>query len=175
MASAVAWNPFQNEPLKVPEDYEWLKELTKSAGGDNQRRRVSQDDLAPFNRLVDGWLLAIALGARHHSEPANYEAPTHRFEYGSRLAGNEHAIDFLHQVALAELLRTVQNPEEAEKAAYVVIDEPARVIAICNHLAARGMPELRELVDSAAQFPLYGLLRGLAKELEPTSPGDPSE
>lgn len=165
MAAVVGWNPFQNEPLRVPEDYEWLKTLTKAAGGDSDRQRASQDDLAPFNRLVDGWLVAIALGARYRDEAREYEPPGHRFEYGSRLAGDEHAIYFLHNVALAELLRQATTPEEHEQCAYRVIEEPSAVIATCNDLAARGMTYLRDIVESATIAPLAELLRGLTDEL----------
>lgn len=167
MATVVGWNPFQNEPLRVPEDYEWLKGLTKAAGGDSDRQRQAQDELAPFNRLVDGWLLSIALGARHRDEGRPYDPPSHRFEYGSRLAGDEHAINFLHHIALAELLRDAQTPEEQELAAYTVIDDPSKVIAICNEMAARGMPYLQDMVEEATIAPLAELLRGLTGTLEP--------
>jgi hypothetical protein len=160
------WNPFQNEPLRLPEYYEWLKALTKAAGGDSERGRQSNDKRAPFNRLVDGWLVAIALGARFRDEGDSFEPASHRFEYGARLAGDEHAINFLHHVALAELLRSAKTPEEREEAAYRVIEAPSQVIAICNDLAARGMPHLREIIDGATLPPLPELLRGLGGLLE---------
>jgi len=161
----VGWNPFQNEALRVPEQYEWLKALTKAAGGDSDRQRPSADEIAPFNRLVDGWLVAIALGARYRDEPGAFDPPSHRFEYGARLAGDERAINFLHHAALAELLREASTPDEQEKCAYRVIEEPSTVIAMCNDLAARGMPRLRAMVDSATIAPLAELLRGFTTEL----------
>lgn len=166
--AVVGWNPFQNEPLRVPEDYEWLKELTKTAGGDSDRQRLSQDEIAPFNRLVDAWLVAIALGSRFRDEPGTYEPPSHRFEYGARLAGDERAIHFLHHAALAELLREAVTPEDQEACAYRVIEEPSTVIAHCNELAARGIPHLRAVVDGATIAPLAELLRGFTSELADT-------
>jgi len=166
MSTVVGWNPFQNEPLKVPDDYEWLKSLTKSAGGDSDKGGLPSDHLAPFNRLVDAWLLAIALGARHRDGTRVYEAPNHRFEYGMRLAGDVNAINFLHHVALAELLRGADGGEAEEQAAYTVIEDPSKVIAICNDLAARGMPILRDMIDGAGSLPpLAELIRSLATEV----------
>lgn len=166
MAATVSWNPFQNEPLRLPADYEWLKDLTKAGGGDAERKRLAQDELAPFNRMVDAWLLCIALGARHRDDPIVFDPPAHRFEYGSRLAHEENAINFLHHVALAELLRNAKTDEEQEAAAYTVIDEPSQVVAICNDLAARGMPLLREMVESATIPVLAELIRGMSSELK---------
>lgn len=164
MASHSGWNPFQNEPLKFPEDYSWLKNASKTGGGDNDESKQKGPQLAPFNRMVDGWLIAIALGVRARDDDRRYEPPVHRFETGSRLAGNTNAIIFLHHVALAELLIEAKTAEERETAAYSIIDEPANVIAICNDLAARGMPILRAMIEEATIEPLAEILRSIAPQ-----------
>jgi len=166
MAVTPGWNPFQAQNLLLPEDYEWMKELTKTAGGDSGAKRGDDDVVAPFNRLVDGWLLSIALGIRSGDEVHAYEPPAHKFETGARLASDEHAIRFLHHAALAEMLKTAKDHESQEEAAYKVIEEPAKVIAICNDLAARGVPILRQMVNEATLPTLPALTRALSGELK---------
>lgn len=168
MVQVGGWNPFQREELKVPQDYEWLKELTKAGGGDSERRRVSADspaDLAPFNRMVDGWLLAVALGARFRSDPEPFAPAEHRFEYGSILHSDAAVIHFLHHVALAEMLETSEFENRREEAAYEVVENPSRVIALCNSLAARGFPHLRQMTETGSLPPLANLLRALNDEV----------
>lgn len=155
------WNPFQNEPLKLPEDYEWLKALTRVAGGDAERQRQAESEIVPFNRMVDAWLLAISLGARARDEQLPYQPATHRFEYGARLHGDSDAIHFLHHVALSELLRSGSYATQPEEAAYEIVENPARVVEICNDYAARGMPILREMTEDGTLGPLPALLRAL--------------
>jgi len=163
---APAWNPFQNEELKLPVDDGWLKKLTKAGGGDSEAKEQDETEVAPFNRMVDGWLLAVALGWRFRDEEfAAYPPADHKFHTGAVLHGNTEVIQFLHHVALAELLRGGEFEAHEEDAAYEVIENPARVIRICNELAARGMPHLREMIEDGQLSTTANLVRSLTAEL----------
>ena len=132
-------NPFQSQQFHVPEArHDFLRSLSAQQGGDDPGRVAGAD--IPFPRMVDAWLLAVALGKAE-------DAYTRTGPDGVQLQAvtalnvlNSHpgAVAFLMHVAVAH-----------EGDAYVVRN-PASVVKIADGYAVSGFESIFEMIGAGS-------------------------
>lgn len=150
------FNPFANVDLRVPtHQHQTMRELSKSMGGDDPGN-VAVDRM-PFDRMVDVWLLSVAIGAARgikvSTGPGGVEVV--KFVTGQVLQRDPDVIAFLMNLAVADS----ENP-------YIVSDARA-MIEIAEKYAAAGIDELADLSKAGASGPTINLLRELTVNYGP--------
>ena len=136
---AAMLNPFQSQQFHVPSArHDFLRSLSAQQGGDDPGRVAGAD--IPFPRMVDAWLLAVAIGrgdenfTRVGAGGVELKAVTAL----GVLNNNPAAVAFLMHVAVAH-----------EGDAYVIQD-PAKVIHIADGYAVSGFESLAEMIGGGA-------------------------
>jgi hypothetical protein len=132
-------NPFQSQQFHVPQArHDFLRSLSAQQGGDDPGRVAGSD--IPFPRMVDAWLLAVAIGradgafTRVGAGGVELKAVTAL----NVLNSHQGAVAFLMHVAVAH-----------EGDAYVVQD-PGKVVQIADGYAVSGFESIHEMIGSGS-------------------------
>ena len=146
------YNPFQSLELHIPEVHRGAVDrysLTQPTGG----RRPSPDD-SPFPRVVDIWFLAVCLGAaRGRGSPLE---DGHKFNTGDILTRDPGRVELLELIAIS----ASGDPD--------IISTPAECMRLINGLAAAGLPEVLQMLESGNSKPIWNLTDSLLDRLERT-------
>jgi len=139
-------NPFQSQQFHVPAArHDLVRMLSAQQGGDDPGRVAGAD--IPFPRMVDAWLLAVAMGRADRSftrvGPGGIELKV--VTALNVLNSNPGAVSFLMHTAVAHEgdAYAVQDPAK-------VIADPAKVIAIADGYAVSGFESLAEMISTGA-------------------------
>lgn len=143
-------NPFQSQQFHVPlARHDFLRSLSAQQGGDDPGRVAGAD--IPFPRMVDAWLLAVAMGREDgiftRVGPGGVELKA--VTALGVLNNNPAAVAFLMHVAVAH-----------EGDAYVV-QSPARVVQIADGYAVSGFESLAEMIGGSTGSRVLNLSRAL--------------
>ena len=137
-------NPFQALDVVVPSDCH--EEVSRYS----QRESGSVPDRNPFPRMVDVWFLALCLAARRNLKPVELAGrDTRKVVEGSILSSDPWRVNLLTLVAIA-------YAEDIE-----IANEPRRMMAMANGLAAAGFPFVFEMVKDGDQDPIWNLSDGI--------------
>lgn len=145
-------NPFQSQQFHVPAArHDFLRSLSAQQGGDDPGRIAGAD--IPFPRMVDAWLLAVALG---RSDGVFTKIGPDGIELKAVTAlnvlnSNPAAVAFLMHVAVAH-----------EGDAYAA-EDPSRVIQIADSYAVSGFESLAEMIGGSTGSRVLNLSRSLGK------------
>lgn len=148
-----AWfNPFMNQDVYVSKAFhQTLQDLSRKGSGDGEGSGVSG---APFKRMVDGWLLAVAIGASMDiAAPEISEVESVKVIAGSVLQKDIGAIEFLMSLAIAE----TGDP--------YVVDDPRKMMKIAQGFAELGFPRLIEMAKQGHLGATENLARALVQDL----------
>jgi hypothetical protein len=155
MALNKDYNPFAKEDINIPKAYvEDLRRYSTTLDVDNPEK--GSPDEMPFNRYIDFWCLAVALGVaagKSGFSPIS-SGQKHRFITGSILQNDIQRIEYLMLVAISH-----------SGDAYIV-SRPKDMMAIAEAYAAGGIGILLELLKEGHQPALLNLTRGLISRLE---------
>lgn len=143
------YNPFANQDIFAgPALHGALSRYSKSQGADDASSISS--GTAPFKRMIDGWLLAAAIGAGDDGPLQELdERRSTRFITGSVLQGNLGAIEFLMTLAIS----VSGDP--------YVVDDPKRIIRIAQQCAERGYPRLEDWMNDGFLSATENLARSI--------------
>jgi len=146
------YNPFANQDIFASRAFhEVLKELS-TQGGDGEHAGISG---APFKRMVDGWLMAVALGAKMDLPPLDLaSSDSVKFITGSVLQKDLGAIEFLMSIAVAQ-----------SGNAFIVEDSKG-MMKIAQGFGELGFSELKEMATSGFLGATSNLARSLVKKLD---------
>jgi len=149
------FNPFQSQDIYVNKAYhEQIKEFSLKGSGEGEHEGISGQ---PFKRMIDAWLLAVALGSiTGLPAPDLTGVAVTKFITGSVLQRDLDAICFLMSIAVS-----------ATNDAYIV-DNPSKMIKIASGFAELGFPILIELSRAGQLGATENLARGLVKSLTPS-------
>lgn len=133
-------NPFDSielvAPIEQDADYERYCQTASRASIDQ----------SPFPRKVDLWFAGLSLAARMQLKPVDLsERKLHKFNDGSVLDSDSWRVQALMLVAIA-----VEGNVE-------IVDDPHRMIAIANGLAAAGVPHIVEMLRDGDLEPIWNL------------------
>lgn len=151
---AYVTNPFQNLELKIPEFHREEVDRfcqTQPGGG----ARPSPDD-SPFERQIDIWFLAVCVGARKGRRTKIKDKDAHRFMTGEILSRDPYRIELLELLAISH----ANDPW--------ILERPSEIIELANELAATGLPEVIDMLQSGNAKPIWNLTDSII-ELLPTS------
>jgi len=147
------YNPFGNLDLHIPAAFrDDVRRYTTSQGGEGD----TSEESAPFERYVDLWAVAVAVGAEEHAYVSGGER--HRFIQGSVLQGDLVRIELLQLIAIAH----TEDP-------YVVSDA-RKVIEIANAYAAGGLPIVLDWLDGGVQTPMVSVTKRIIRFLSEKTP-----
>jgi hypothetical protein len=146
------FNPFQSQEIFINRAYhEQIKELSIKGSGEGEHEGVSGQ---PFRRMVDAWLLAVALGAVSGlPAPDVSESTMVKVITGAVFQKDLDAICFLMSVAVS----ATNDP--------YVVEDPRKMIRIASGFAELGFPQLLELTRAGQLGITENLARGLVKSL----------
>jgi hypothetical protein len=146
------FNPFSNAEVRIVEtEVETLRRLSRSQGADDPGKRTLED--VPFERYVDVWLAAMALGVANDAHTPVENLERKRFIWGNVF---QHDLDSIELLFLVAIART-GDP-------YVVGDVRA-VLDIAEGYATGGLPILVEMTNSGNLSPVRNLARSLRGSL----------
>lgn len=148
------FNPFANQAIHVPNAYHQDLRNYSSTFSAEEDRSASHEEI-PFDRYIDFWLLAAALGASENHYMPIEPRDKKRFIDGSVLQRDLPAIEFLLLLAISH-----------EKDPFVV-DEPRKVLNIAEGYAATGIPLIIDMMATGHLTPQQNLTRCLIKRLSP--------
>lgn len=148
-------NPFQSQQFHVPSArHDFLRSLSAQQGGDDPGRVAGAD--IPFPRMVDAWLLAVAIGRSDGSftrvGPGGVELKA--VTALNVLNNNPIQVAFLMHIAVAH-----------EGDAYIVQD-PAKVVHIADGYAVSGFESLAEMIGGSTGSRVLKLSRSLKDRYE---------
>ena len=148
------YNPFQTQEFSINIAYhERIKDFTSKGSGEGEYEGISGQ---PFKRMIDAWLLAVALGSMTGLPALDLTGlELKSFITGSVLQKDLDAICFLMSIAVS-----------ATGDAYIV-DNPSKMIKIATGFAELGFPILFELSKTGELGSTENLARGLVKSLTP--------
>lgn len=152
MALSRDFNPFANLSIHVPNAHrDDLNRYSMTFATADGRRKDPEE--APFNRYVDFWLLATAIGAaRGHFIPVD-PADRHDFITGGVFQRDLAAIEFLLLLAIAH----ADDP--------YIVGSPRKVVDIAEGYAAGGIPLVKEMMEEGHLPALHNLTRSLVNML----------
>ena len=133
-------NPFDSIELVAPidqdADYERYCQTASRASIDQ----------SPFPRKVDLWFVGLSLAARMQLKPVDLsERKPRKFNDGSVLDSDSWRVQAIMLVAIA-----IEGNVE-------IVDDPHRMIAIANGLAAAGVPHIVEMLRDGDLEPIWNL------------------
>lgn len=148
------YNPFQTQDIFVSKAYhEEIKEMSLKGSGEGEHEGMSGQ---PFKRMVDAWLLAVALGSTLGHSPLEIDTKGMvKIITGSVFQKDLEAISFLMSIAVAE----TKDP--------YVVEDPRRMMRIAAGFAELGFPIVFELSQAGQLGSTENLVRGLVKSLTP--------
>lgn len=139
-------NPFVNIDLIAPNEHradynEYCQTLTVGKTSVNR---------SPFPRAVDLWFAGLSLAARKDLEPAKLVVKkSFNFITGSIFNSDIWRVQTVMLIAIA----TDDNVE--------VVNNPSRMMAIANGLAAEGVPQIVEMLRTGNNKPIWNLSEAL--------------
>ena len=146
------FNPFQSQDIFINKAYhEQIKEFSLKGSGEGEHEGVSGQ---PFRRMVDAWLLAVALGSvTSFPAPDTTGIATVKVITGAVFQKDLEAICFLMSIAVS----ATDDP--------YIVDNPSKMIRIASGFAELGFPQLIELARAGQLGNTENLARGLVKSL----------
>lgn len=146
-------NPFTNIHLHIPSAFQ--DDVKRYTTTQSKTGRDSKES-TPYNRYVDLWMAAVAIGAQQNLFTTDMEQ--HNFIQGSVLKGEHERIEFLQLVAISR----TGDPK--------IVTKPQSVIEIADAYAAGGLPTLLEWLDGGIKTPMMGLTSKMIEFLEDVAP-----
>ena len=155
MALQIGFNPFAAVEISASESLRaLLGKYAKAQGGDSARQGTLGP--VPFNRIIDGWLLSAALGARLVEDlPDSQSLGGKTFITGQVVQNDIATIEFMMLLAIS-----------ISGDAYIV-EDPKAMIKHLRNAAEAGLPFLEELLTKGNQTELVNLTKGLLDLLNP--------
>ena len=153
MAFQADYNPFATTDLVASNGlHDFISRYSKSQGGDASG--VGSVGLAPFKRMVDGWLLAAAVAVAKEVPivPAE-KIPGDKFVTGVVFQKDIYTIEFIMLLAIS----LSGNP--------YIVDDPKAMIREIRQCAEAGYPFLEEMLRDGSQPDLQSLVRSMVKTL----------
>lgn len=140
------YNPFANVEVRISKaEHERLRQLSRTQGADDVGKETPED--VPFDRYVDVWLAAMALGVRARAFTPVDALDRQRFIMGS--------IFDLDRIELL-LLVAIAHTDDA-----FVVGDPRKVLDIAEGYVTGGLPILIEMVHNGHLSPTRNLVREL--------------
>jgi hypothetical protein len=150
------YNPFAKEDIHLPKAYqEEVRRYSMTLGASNPEKAAPEE--VPFNRYIDIWYLAVALGIAEDAYLPISPDQKHRFITGAILQGDIHKIEFLMLAAIAH-----------SGDAYIV-SKPREMMEIAESYAAGGIEILLDMLKDGHLPALLNLTRGLVQRVESDS------
>lgn len=149
---AAMLNPFQSQQFHVPSArHDFLRSLSAQQGGDDPGRVAGAD--IPFPRMVDAWLLAVAIGRGdgNFTRVGIGGVPLESVTALNVLNNNPAAIAFLLHIAVAHT-----------GDAYIIQDQ-VRVVEIADGYAVSGLESLAEMISGPTGSRVLNLSRSLTE------------
>ena len=144
------YNPFANVEVRISRaEHDTLRQLSRTQGADDAGKGTPED--VPFDRYVDVWLAAMALGVRAEAFTPVESLDRQRFIMGS-----------IFDLDRIELLMLVAIAHTGD--AYVV-GNPREVLDIAEGYVTGGLPILNEMVREGHLTPTRNLVRALERQL----------
>lgn len=144
------YNPFANAELRISKaEHERLRQLSRTQGADDPGKETPED--VPFDRYVDVWLAAMALGVRVGAFTAVDELDRQRF-----IMGNVLDLDRIELLMLVAMAHTGDA---------FVVGDPRRVLDIAEGYVTGGLPILVEMVHEGHLSATRNLVRALEAKL----------
>ena len=153
MAFQADYNPFATTDLVASVGlHGFISRYSKSQGGDASG--VGSVSIAPFNRMVDGWLLAAAVAvAKDVPIVEAGKIPGDKFVTGVVFQKDIDTIEFIMLLSIALSC----DP--------YIVDDPKRMIGQIRQCAEAGYPFLEEMLRDGNQPDLPSLVKGIIKML----------
>ena len=136
MSFSTGFNPFANQDIWVSKAFhQSLQELTGRGLSEHEEGGSAS---APFKRMIDGWILAVAIGAA-------MDVPAPDFNFG-----DESAVKIINgavwqkDLAVIEFLMALAIAETDDP---YVIDDPRKMLRIAHGFADLGFPRLIQLAQ----------------------------
>jgi hypothetical protein len=148
------FNPFVNNDLLIPKRY--LDDVQKYSMTFKDTEKKKDIDRSPFDRYLDIWWAAMAIGVRE-GEVSRVDEP-HKFITGTVFSSNPWMIVHLQMVALAHS----GNVE--------VVRDRSSIISIANGYAATGLPIIIDILSKKLE-PIWDISNFFKKysEIEQTN------
>ncbi len=151
-------NPFQSQQFHVPSArHDFLRSLSAAQGGDDPGRVAGAD--IPFQRMVDAWLLAVAIGRSDgiFTKVGDGGVELKAVTALNVLNNNSSAVAFLMHVAVVH-----------EEDAYVIQD-PARVVQIADGYAVSGFESIAEMIGGSPGSRVLSVSKALTERYQPVA------
>lgn len=153
MAFQPDFNPFANVDLVASNGlHDFISRYSKSQGGDASG--VGSVGIAPFKRMVDGWLLAAAVAvAKDAPIVPSEKIPGDKFVTGVVFQKDIDTIEFIMLLAISQS----GDP--------YIVDDPKRMVREIRQCAEAGYPFLEEMLKDGNQPDLPTLVKSMIKSL----------
>ena len=144
-------NPFAGLSVVYPSDQASYYQKYCQTGG---RQSV---DTTPFGRMVDLWFLGLSLSARNGLPPVDLSGKkTSNMTPGSIFDGRDS-----WRVQVLMLIAIAMTDDVS------VLENPNRMMAIANGMAAAGVPSVVDVLEEAGEPPIWKLTEALRQMLTP--------
>lgn len=153
MAFQPDFNPFATTDLVASNGlHDFISRYSKSQGGDASG--VGSVGIAPFKRMVDGWLLAAAVAvAKDVPIVPSEKIPGDKFVTGVVFQKDIDTIEFIMLLSIS----LSGDP--------YIVDDPKRMIREIRQCAEAGYPFLEEMLKDGNQPDLPTLVKSMIKSL----------
>lgn len=153
MAFQPDFNPFATADLVASNGlHDFISRYSKTQGGDASG--VGTVGLAPFRRMVDGWLLAAAVAVAKDAPIVPSEnIPGEKFVTGVVFQKDIDTIEFIMLLAIS----LSGDP--------YIVEDPKRMIREIRQCAEAGYPFLEEMLRDGSQPDLPSLVKSMIKTL----------
>ena len=147
------YNPFATVDFAASAGlHDFISSFSKTQGGDISG--VGALGIAPFRRMIDGWLLAAAVAVAKDVPIVSADRiPGDKFVTGVVLQREIETIEFMMLLAIA----ITGNP--------YIVDEPKEIVKCLRERAEAGYPYLDEMLREGNQPNLYTLVKNLVSTL----------
>lgn len=144
------YNPFANAEIRIAKsEHETLRQLSRTQGADDNGKETLED--VPFDRYVDVWLTAMALGVSAGAYTSVENLDRQRFIMGNVLD--------LERIELI-LLLAIAHTDDA-----FVVGDPRKVLDIAEGYVIGGIPILTEMIYTGHLTPARNLVRSLEDQI----------
>lgn len=153
MAFQPDFNPFATTDLVASKGlHDFISRYSKTQGGDASG--FGSVGIAPFKRMVDGWLLAAAVAVAKEVPVAPSESiPGDKFVTGVVFQKDIDTIEFI-------MLLSISLSGDA-----YIVDDPKRMIREIRQCAEAGYPFLDEMLRDGSRPDLQTLVKSLIHSL----------
>ena len=146
------FNPFANSEIRISRaQVETLRILSKTQGAEDTAK--SGHESIPFDRYVDVWIAAMALGVANKAFVSVEDLDRQRFIMGSVFQRDLDRIELILLIAIAH----TGDP--------YVVGEARKVLDIAEGYATAGLPLLTEMINAGHLSECRNLARALEKSL----------